>query len=590
MTSTRWLSAYIGIAVVAALIAPSATRAGNAGDLDPDFDADGWLAVAAGDQTIDRATGIALQADGRVVVAGYAQTGAGLTSVVLRVTAAGALDQSFAGDGIVHSAVSGNASAADVVVQPDGRLLVAGYDGAAAVLLRYLPDGSLDTSFDGDGRAILAVPGAFVATALALQPDGRIVVVGSVYNGSDSDFAIVRRNADGSADPTFDGDGLAVTPVSPAQNDVANDVVVQPDGRIVVAGRGNIAAAVVRYLADGTLDSGFAGDGIADGGPGVYDGRRVALQPDGRIVVAAQAIPGADVDLAAVRYDAAGNLDGTFGSGGVAIVGVRTASADIAGGIAVQADGAIVLAGWSDYALADPDGARVLLVRLTPDGALDQSFDGDGRVVSDFGDVDLVGDVALQADGRIIVATAGDRGAGDDIVVARYLAAGPLPCTALPAAGCLTATRATLLLAAADEDRKDKLLWKAADAGALTQAMLADPTASADFALCLYAGPGSTLIGDAWLPAGSRWRELGSGGYAFKGASPDGLGSVKVRGETARALARGKGAALPDPPLPLDGVVTVQLQKVGEPLCIESAFPAAAQRRNSSTQFKATLP
>src|SRR5690606_1400248 len=114
---------------------------------------------------------------------------------------------------------------------------------------------------------------------------------------------------------------------------------------------------------------------------------------------------------------------------------------DIAGGLALQADGAIVLAGWSDYALADPVGSRVVLVRLTPHGVLDASFDGDGIVVSDFGDVDLVGGVALQADGRIVVATAADRGAGDDIVVARYLAAGPLPCSATPAAGCLTAAR-----------------------------------------------------------------------------------------------------------------------------------------------------
>lgn len=587
MTSSRWLSVRVGIAIASALLSPSATWAGNAGDLDVGFDGDGWLAVAAGDQTVDRATGIAPQADGAIVIAGYAQTEAGSTAVVMRVAADGALDPGFGGDGIVHSAVSANASAVDVAVQADGRVVVAGYDGAAAVLLRYLPDGSLDPSFDGDGRATLAVPGAFVATALALQPDGRIVVVGSVFNGSDSDFAVVRRHADGSADPSFDGDGLAVTALSPAQNDVANDVVVQPDGRIVVAGRGNLTAVVVRYLADGTLDASFAGDGISDG-PGVYDGRRVALQPDGRIVVAAQAIPGADVDLAVVRYDADGNVDGTFGAGGVTIVGVRTASADIAGGLALQADGAIVLAGWSDYALADPVGSRVVLVRLTPHGVLDASFDGDGIVVSDFGDVDLVGGVALQADGRIVVATAADGGAGDDIVVARYLAAGPLPCSATPAAGCLTAARATLLIAAADEDRKDKLLWKAKDAGALAPAMLADPTTSASYALCLYAGP--TLIADALVPAGPQWRALGSSGYAFRGASPDGLGSVKVRGEAARVLARGKGGALPDPPLPVDGVVTAQLQKVGEPLCVESTFAAAAQRRNTGAMFKATLP
>jgi hypothetical protein len=159
-----------------------------------------------------------------------------------------------------------------------------------------------------------------------------------------------------------------------------------------------------------------------------------------------------------------------------------------------------------------------------------------------------------------------------------------------PATGCLTAAKSTLLLKHATEDSKDKLLWKWIKGAALTQMDLADPTSSASYALCIYAGTANALIADAALPPGSGWSASGTKGYKFKGTSPDGLTKTILKGGAAgksKAIAKGKGATLPDPTLPLAYPVTVQLKKDGSALCLESSFTSADEKKNDATQFKA---
>ena len=153
--------------------------------------------------------------------------------------------------------------------------------------------------------------------------------------------------------------------------------------------------------------------------------------------------------------------------------------------------------------------------------------------------------------------------------------------------GCLTADKSILLIKHPGDDSKDKLVWKWSKGAAVTAPALADPTGGTDYALCVYAG--NALVADAVLPGGLGWSALGTKGYKFKGTSPNGLSLALLKGGAAgksKALAKGKGAALPDPTLPLAYPVTVQLKKDGSPLCLQSTFTATGEKKNDTTQFK----
>ena len=223
---------------------------------------DGAVTTAIG-SGLDFAYGVALQSDGRIVVAGHSDLGANDSFSLVRYNADGSLDTSTA----VGPASS---IAQSVTLQPDGRILAAGHasDGSGSdfALVRYNPDGSLDTSFDGDG-VVLTPIGSLgdIGNSVALQSDGRIVVAGYLAVGPDQDFALARYNPDGSLDTSFGGDGTVTTAVGPGF-EFGHSVVVQPDGRIVVAGNSsngtNDDLTVLRYNADGSLDPSFSGDGM----------------------------------------------------------------------------------------------------------------------------------------------------------------------------------------------------------------------------------------------------------------------------------------------------------------------------------------
>jgi hypothetical protein len=160
-----------------------------------------------------------------------------------------------------------------------------------------------------------------------------------------------------------------------------------------------------------------------------------------------------------------------------------------------------------------------------------------------------------------------------------------------PAINCLTSAKSIMLIKSnASDHSKDKLLWRWIKGAQVDQSALADPISGASYALCVYAGVGSTLIANAALPPGASWSAIGDKGYKFKGSSPDGLSLALLKGGAAgrsKALAKGKGAALPAPTLPLAYPVTVQLKKDGSPLCLESTFTNADEKNNDATQFKA---
>ncbi|MCP4382263.1 MAG: hypothetical protein GY798_12765, partial [Hyphomicrobiales bacterium] len=245
-------------------------------------------------------------------------------------------------------------------------------------LVRYDTDGSLDTTFGGgDGTLTTAVgSGSDTGCSATVQSEGKILVAGLSHNGSDNDFALTRYNADGSLDTSLDGDGMLTTAIG-SGNDVGYSVTVQDDGKILVAGSSATGGsdndfALIRYNADGSLDTSFDGDGMVTtnfGLTGDY-GYSVTVQSDGRILVAGNSHNGSDRDFALTRYNTDGSLDTSFDTDGKLTTDFGSGD-DNGVSVTVQSDGKILAAGYS-WNGSNYDFA---LTRYNADGSLDTSFD-----------------------------------------------------------------------------------------------------------------------------------------------------------------------------------------------------------------------
>lgn len=327
--------------------------------------------------------------------------GLGLTPSA--VAAPGDLDPSFGTGG--RQAINfgtGFSSASDIVRQPDGKLVAVGWDPLGFGVARFNPNGSLDTSFSGDGlQSTNFVVDFDSAEGVALQPDGKIVAVGA----SEGTFAVARYNADGSLDPTFSGDGKLTTNVGAFGR--AYSVVVQADGKIIVGGSSFV---VVRYLENGDLDTSFSGDGKVkvEGLSWVNDEQaRLAVQPDGKVLLAG----GTNGEFGVARLLSNGELDPTFSGDGVQRTGF--------GGDAEAFD--IALNG-TKVVLAGSSGGDLAVARYSADGTLDPSFSGDGKLTTDLGAFDAARAVEVALDGRITLAGR----SGPNVAFARVLGDGGL--------------------------------------------------------------------------------------------------------------------------------------------------------------------
>lgn len=354
----------------------------------------------------DFGTAVAAQADGKLLVAGYHEDGTSTNMVVLRVNADGTLDQTFgtADDGTENGIVNlslgdGNDIARDISVQADGKIVFAGdsvtADGSANIIVARLnADGSVDESF---GQSEDGTPNGFVATslgngddtanALVLQADGKIVVAGNrVAEDGSSNIIVARYDAAGVPDVTFGAAGDDGTPEGFVNislgdgNDVARDVALQSDGKIAIAGDsvaadGSSNFIVARLNADGTPDDSFgvAEDGTPNGfvstslGEGDDFATGLAVQADGRLVVAGYHQEGDSTNIAVARYDTNGALDQTFGTtddgteNGIANISLGDGN-DMANAVAVQGDKLIVVAGTTTAT----DGSKnIAVLRLT---------------------------------------------------------------------------------------------------------------------------------------------------------------------------------------------------------------------------------
>ena len=338
--------------------------------------------------------------------------------------APGDLDLTFAGQGKRTVDYGGSDLARAVAVQPDGKIIVVGSGNANQdiAVTRFRPDGSLDPSFDGDGVVGVDFGAYDVGNALALQPDGKIVVAGATSAGLNGDVAVMRLRSDGSLDGDFNGTGKRI--IDYGGYDDAQGVAVQPDGKIVVAGRGNGNSdfAVTRLRPDGGFDPSFDGDGVVGVDFGGSDGGRgIALQRDGKIVVAGYTSVGTRVAILRLRSD--GSPDPDFNANGKQTIDYG-GFGDQANAVVVQPDDDIVVAG------AGNPRQDLAVSRLRPDGSLDPGFDGDGVVGVDFGDFyDQGNALVLQPNGKIVVVGRGGDKYTGDMAVMRLQPGGALDTT-----------------------------------------------------------------------------------------------------------------------------------------------------------------
>ncbi|MEH6417110.1 delta-60 repeat domain-containing protein [Pseudomonas sp. CGJS7] len=324
---------------------------------------------------------------------------------------AASLDPTFGSAGVASTAFGYYGAAARVVVQPDGRIVAAGQSALGEfVLARYTASGALDTSFNGTGKVNTTPSGSCPgqARALALQADGKIVVAGTSCPNftSTRNFTVYRYNTDGSLDASFGSAGKATVNFYAGASE-ATAVAVQ-GGSIWVAGYAGNGFALARLTSSGGLDYSFgsgSGSITTTVGTGSAFANGLAIQADGKPVLAGYASSGGTV-FALTRYTTKGALDTTFGTGGKVLTnvgGTFSGNSAIATSLAIQSDGNIVAAGYANS--ASGGSYRMAAVRYTSTGALDSYFgSGTGKVLTAIGSGDAIGsDVAIDANGGIVV-------------------------------------------------------------------------------------------------------------------------------------------------------------------------------------------
>lgn len=408
------------------------------GPLDTTFDGDGIARTTLG---TDGATPCAMLASGsRLTLIGTAGGSYTASNVAMAryVVSSGALDTAFDGDGKRTDDLGLTASSArDVAVQGDGGIVVAGsltrHGGPErAVVARFLPNGTPDAGFDADG--LLEIDngtGDCKANAVLVDPDGRIVIGGygvpAPAISYPKHFFLSRREPDGSPDPTFGSNGIVLATGLPAIEVTA--LLRQSDGKLVAVGSlhdfNYYCFAAVRFEANGTIDTSFGPDG--DGSctisahTNVYGGSpepAAVLQSDDSILIVGERGGNlATRDACLVRLTPDGLLDVSFGANGSVQTAIGS-SRDMARGVAVRPDGRIVVAGWAETGAV----TKAFVIRYMPDGTVDPSFGVGGHVLLDLGDpasACAAMALELQSDGTIVIAGHGAQGGDVDFAIAR---------------------------------------------------------------------------------------------------------------------------------------------------------------------------
>jgi uncharacterized delta-60 repeat protein len=405
----------IGVMLLLGLPLGVAAAAGGHGSLDPSFGKRGTVVSVVDPSANAVAVGLVLQPDGKLVVAGECCGGLSKSLMMVRYSKNGSLDRSFGDAGKAE----GNVWPWMLAQQPDGKLVVAGLGNGATLstmacgpclqLARYSANGLLDRSF-GVGGTVLNLR-AYGPAGLTVQPDGRIVVADR------SSARLFRYTQSGSLDRGFGSRGIVTTRFGTG----AWALVLRPDGKIVVAGamtvRGRRMFALVRYNPNGTLDTSFGRDGtVRTALPGHAAFASLVLQPDGKLVAAGASGRESHQAMLLARYNATGSLDRSFGSDG--IVTTRVGADSSAYAVAIQPDGKIVSAGTTSKKEPLASGAHYtfVLARYKPNGTLDHSFGSTGIETTRIGTDSGADTLAIQPDGKLVAAGYSD----GEFALARY--------------------------------------------------------------------------------------------------------------------------------------------------------------------------
>ncbi|HYK46212.1 MAG TPA: T9SS type A sorting domain-containing protein [Parafilimonas sp.] len=407
----------------------------QAGTLDKSFSVDGRVVIGFKYGTRlgeDDCFDMALQADGKSVLVGASNgTKSGVFDfAIVRLNTNGTLDQTFNNKGYTFINFLGNDEAVAVAIQSDGKIVVAGvadFDGIPKVaLVRLLTNGTPDPTFGSNfsGKVITDFGDTAYAVDVAIQTDGKIVVAGAYY-GSVIECMLLRYNTDGSLDQSFGVLGRSFTNFG--WGETANSLAIQSDGKIVIGGNAHNDYVshfiVARFKATGFLDGNFGNAGKRIARFGYTDHcASIAIMGNGKIVAVGNTNVDADQDIAIARFDTYGTIDNTFsGDGKVLTDFSTTGSMDYAKDVAVQSDGKIIVAG----ATALTYNLNFALLRYNSNGTLDNTFSGDGKTQTDFGasqygDDDEAYAVKIQSNGKIIAAGARNTNISGNFIAARY--------------------------------------------------------------------------------------------------------------------------------------------------------------------------
>lgn len=386
-------------------------NAQNPANLDMTFGNNGFAinAIVSSDEKV---AAMALQADGKILVAGDARIDNKFNLAVTRLNADGTPDATFGTSGSAYTLIGTQSFGKSVAVQEDGKIVVGGYilqSSYKAVVVRFNENGQLDETFGDAGKLVLE--GLSNSESCALQSDGKIIIAGH----KNDMFGIARVNTDGTIDATFGTNGYAVTQVPTYSMSYIKAVGVQADGKIIGVGMSvgpdGYDFSSARFNTDGSLDTGFANSGfLAVDFGGTYSadfGTSLTFQEDGKIVIGGHQeyslIPGIpEYDAVVIRLNTDGSYDNTFGTNGKALIHINK-EASYVSGVTLQADGKILITG--QYTIYSEEMADIYVARLNDNGSIDTSFGNDGHIIYDpLQTEDEAKSILVQEDGKILVA------------------------------------------------------------------------------------------------------------------------------------------------------------------------------------------
>ncbi|MCS7204592.1 MAG: delta-60 repeat domain-containing protein [Leptospiraceae bacterium] len=401
------------------------------GEIDTSFGTLGKVIIDF-DNNNDKAYAIAIQPNGKILLAGTAIVFISSDFALVRLNPDGSLDTSFGPslNGKVTTDVSGAGSTEEgraMVLQPDGKILVAGLSDQDSAVVRYHPDGNIDTQFGTNGIARSNYSMYDEAFSMAIDSAGRIILGGKAsYIGRGYDFALFRFLPNGNLDTSFNGNGYLIEDFG-SSDYIRSVKIQQPGDKILVVGDSEVNSLpnyeffVLRYNASGIPDTEFDSDGISYVDINfVDDAYDIAIQPNNQIIVVGNTTegvgPGRDVGI--IRLNSDGSLDTSFGNGGEVIIDMDETNSNIYGDydkdfamkVALQPNGKIIVVGYTEKIFNNRFNEKIFIIRLNPDGSLDNTFGNNGKLVIDLipelqdYEEEVINSVAILPNGNILVA------------------------------------------------------------------------------------------------------------------------------------------------------------------------------------------